>query len=451
MSVINNVLKDLESKSSQFTPIEIASIDRSDNPASNSWAIPVSVIFLALCVVAGYWLYLQQKPVSVVSIPAAVQEQAVVAAPEPAIQLEVSEVINDIPTNQIIGLQIKETPTQVSLEFSMHEKAVSYLKERSEGRFVYHLKNVSSEIVAPLIRDNRWIEKLAIHQHDGGVDVAFKTVDGVLVSTEQLQKQDESIWAIQLEKLPDAEVVNAVPESAVETVTENLSLHQSIEPVEVAIETKPEPKLESDIENALEPVKLDIKSSSKELNESNQLKRAKELIQTRDWKTAETLLLGLIDGPQDMLAREQLLGIYAQPKYASQYASLASRSSSRYPDNNLFKTEYARAQFQGQSYASVIHLLNSIAAPNAIQLALLGASHQRLDQHGKAIEFYQRSLRLDKRQAKNWIGLGISLEHNAQLKLALQSYLTAARLGNLNPRLSEFVAKRSKTLKQVLN
>ncbi len=450
MSVINDVLRDLESRSSQFTPIEIASISRAGSGTGKSLALPMAVFLFVLCLaVAAYWMYLQQTgsgAVKTASVPEASVEQVIEPVIATAAQPIVVEVTEQVRSNQIIGLQIKETPTQVGLEFSMHEKAVSYLKERSESSFVYHLKNVDSQIVAPLIRDNRWIEKLTINQRDDGVDVAFQTVAGVLVNTEQMQKQDESIWVIQLEKLPDPVVVNAVPESDLES--------GAIKPIEtVKIETASLPEIAAEVqaEAVPEAVKLDIKSSSKELNEGNQFNRAKELIKSGDWKIAETLLLGLIDGPQDIVARQQLLGIYAQPRYAGQYAKLARQSSIRYPDNELFKTEYARVQFKSQSYPSAISLLQTIDEPNSIQLALLAASHQRLDEHEKAIEFYQQSLRLDKQQPKNWIGLGISLEHNAQLKLALQSYLTAAKFGNLNPRLTEFVAKRSKTLRQVIN
>ena len=438
MSVINNVLKDLESRSSQFTPIEIASINQSDIRSGKNSTMPVIVILLILSLaVAAYWIYLQQPRPMIVKLPAPVR-----AVVEPVVMPAVVEVVEEAQPNQIIGLQIKETPTQVSLEFLLREKAISYLKERGESSFVYHLRNVDSQIVAPLIRDNRWIEKLAINQHDDGVDVAFQTLAGVLVNTEQLQKQDESIWIIKLEKLPDAVVLDTVPESSVELISTNQSDNKP-----AALD---QGGIEIEAETAPEPVKLDIKSSTKELNESNQFKRAKELIKSRDWKTAETLLLGLVDGPQDIPAREQLLGIYAQPRYAGQYARLARESNARYPDSSLFKTEYARVQFQNQSFRSVIQLLQSIETPNSIQLALIAASHQRLDQHDEAIEYYRQSLKLNKQQVKNWIGLGISLEHSAQLKLALQSYLTAAKLGNLNPRLSEFVAKRSKTLRQVI-
>ncbi len=85
------------------------------------------------------------------------------------------------------------------------------------------------------------------------------------------------------------------------------------------------------------------------------------------------------------------------------------------------------------------------------QKALLAASYQRLDQHENATRYYRLALDQDSANAKNWIGLGISQEHNAALSDALFSYQTAASLGSLNSRLQAFVEKRSSALKQVLN
>jgi tetratricopeptide (TPR) repeat protein len=88
---------------------------------------------------------------------------------------------------------------------------------------------------------------------------------------------------------------------------------------------------------------------------------------------------------------------------------------------------------------------------DANQQALLAASYQRLEEHDSAIRYYQLSLKQDSSNAKNWIGLGISQEHIAALEDALNSYQQAAKRGNLNNRLRAFIAKRSKTLRQVLN
>lgn len=429
MSVINNVLKDLESRSSQFTPIDIAGV-HIEKPRGQSSSNKLVFLLLlgVLLAVAGYWFFQNQiQSIEGAAMPS-IERAAVIAIPKAEPE--------PVPVpNQIIGLQIKESSSNVSLEFSLSEKTVSYLKERSENRFVYHLKNIENEIAAPLIKDNLWIKSLSIIPVGEGVDVAFQTATGVLVNTEQSQKNEEAIWIIQLEKLPDPVVVEKIDKTEVRETKKAL-----VAPVIAEVEETPS-----------KPVRVEIKSALKKVSDREQLLRAQELVKDREWESAETLLQGLIDGPQDLAARRQLLGIYTQPQYASQYANLARESSERYPENTLFKSEYARALFQSQSYRSVISILEAPNNTDSKQLALIAASYQRLDEHKQAIEYYRQSLKLDRQQARNWIGLGISLEHNGQSRLALQSYQTAAKLGNISQRLEQFIEQRSRLLAKVVN
>lgn len=427
MSVINNVLKDLELRSSQFTPIDIAAVNITKPVNQNSWnRLVILLISGVLLAAAGYWFYQNQMRLIEETIMPPVGKTAPVAITKP----------ESVPVpNQIVGLQIKESTGDVSLEFSLREKTVSYLKERSETRFVYHLKDIENEIAAPLIKDNLWIKRLSINSVGDGVDVAFETTAGVLVNTEQLQKRDDAIWIIQLKKSPDPVVVENIKKAEVREATK-----ASAAPVKAEV-----------VEADSKPVKVEIKSARKKMSDREQLLRAKELVKNREWESAEILLQSLIDGRQDLAARKQLLGVYAQPQYASQYASLARESSERYPESTLLKSEYARSLFHKQSYRLVISILETPNNIDSKQAALLAASYQRLDEHKQAIEYYRQSLKLDRSQARNWIGLGISLEHNGQSRLALQSYQTAAKLGNISQRLEQFIEQRVRLLAKVVN
>lgn len=159
----------------------------------------------------------------------------------------------------------------------------------------------------------------------------------------------------------------------------------------------------------------------------------------------------MIDGPQDLAARTQLLGIYRKNGQTGRLSALVRESIKRYPQQSLFKTEYARSLYKLDAYQSVIALLQNIDVADATQLALLAASYQRLDQHQQAVRYYQQSLKKNGRQARIWIGLGISQEQSAQWEGALQSYRMATMLGNLNTRLQTFVGKRTRQLEQTLN
>jgi predicted Zn-dependent protease len=281
------------------------------------------------------------------------------------------------------------------------------------------------------------------------VDVSFRTVTGVLVETRQNSEDGKQVWSIKLKKVTSpVEVVKQVEvpvQATVETskgdskttlVAE--TIEQKIEaPAGVAVETK--------------VVKLDIKSSPKKISSGEQLQKARVSIKNRRWNEAEKLLLELIEGPQDLAARTRLLSIYLQRQRAERFSTLVRESIDRYPQQALFKTEYARSLFQLRGYGEVIELLGADQDANATQLALLAASHQRLDQHQQAVDYYQQSLNKDARQSKNWIGLGISQEQTAQLEAALRSYATAAKIGKLNTRLQAFVDKRMEQLAVVVN
>lgn len=445
MSVINNVLKDLESRSSQFTPIDVDFVDTGDNTKTGSSRLSILLLTgLLLIIGTGYWYYQVQQLQPTSSVQSTMPEPVLkpVSTPEPQ-------------PNQIVGLQIKETSIDVSLQFAMRQKAISFLKERTESSFVYHIKNIESEIDTPRISGNRWIEKLSIKPQQQGIDVTLQTVAGVLVNTEQFQKDGETIWSLRLEKLPDPVVVAKLetivtePVSQVEnTVEETPAIEEHA--IENPEAVSPEPVTQP-VETETPRVIVDIKTASPTPTVFDQLSNAAELIKNGHFVSAEKLLQGLLDGPQDLLARKQLLGIYAQPQYSEEYAELARQSSNRYPQQSLFKTEYARALYQAQSYREVISLLLSIEQLDSKQRALIAASYQRIDRHDKAIEHYYHSLKLNQQEARNWIGLGISLEHEAKLKKALQSYQTAARLGNINERLKQFVEQRSQLLKKVMN
>jgi tetratricopeptide (TPR) repeat protein len=445
MSVINNVLKDLESRSSQFVPIEINSVESAvtEKPVrSRNFTIP---IFVLLAAAALFWFYQnQQKPAVVINTPERVTETPVVVVPV------TPELVEIVEPNQIIGLQINESADHMSLEFSLREKVISYLKERSENIFVYYLKDVRSEIVAPVIRDNQWIEQLSISPAGEGIDITFRTVSGVLVETRQQLQDGEQLWAIKLKKAPEAKVIVKLVE-----VPSPVAKQQA--PVEsVQVETADngnQPEAGAAVEAIVEPkvVKLDIRSSQPKLSPDEQLQKAVNLLRKRRWSQAEGLLQGLIDGPNDLVARRHLLSLFEQIRATSRFSALLGASIERYPQESVFQTAYARSLFKTGAYQDVIENRQNIDNANATQLALIAASYQRLDQHQAAVDYYRQSLDQDGRQAKNWIGLGISQEHTAQLKDALRSYQIAARLGGINARLQAFIEKRSGQLVKAIN
>ena len=68
MSVINDVLKDLEARESQFTPIDIDSIEASPRVRRKMNPLLFTAMLLPLLAVAA-WFYLQQQSVPAIVAP----------------------------------------------------------------------------------------------------------------------------------------------------------------------------------------------------------------------------------------------------------------------------------------------------------------------------------------------------------------------------------------------
>jgi tetratricopeptide (TPR) repeat protein len=152
-----------------------------------------------------------------------------------------------------------------------------------------------------------------------------------------------------------------------------------------------------------------------------------------------------------LAAREFLVIVYKRSKNPARLNKLVTTSMKRYPQNLLFKTRHAQSLFQLKAYQRVIDFLLNRTDLNAMQLALIGASYQRLDQHKPAADFYRQSLRIEANHSRNWVALGLSEEHNANPQQAFSAYRSASKQGGLNSKLTEFVEQRISILEKVMN
>jgi len=463
MSVINNVLKGLENRESLFTPIEITTLE--SVPAAKPDRRPglfAAVGLLLIALAAGAYYLLQRIDTSVAQSGQAAENftrAPIVKVPastdviEANTRVPVATPAEAVAGNQIVGLQIRESETEMRLEFALRGRVVAYLKERGKNDFSYHLRDVESQIVAPLMRDNRWIRELVIRQSAAGVDVNFATAPEILVETRQEVGDDESIWVIKLRQEKPALLALTTAPAAVPTAPEMAVVPAA--PAKVvapaAAPTVAAPPAAALDAPASAAVKLTIKSSNPLATTTNQLDYAVELMNSGRLEDAEKLLRELLGGSHDYSARKHLLVLYDRMKRPARMQSLLEASLQTYPQDPLLQTEYARLLFQSAAYARVIALLVSNSTLSADQHALIAASYQRLDQHQEAMLYYEQALLQDPQNARNWVGLGISQEYSSRHGEALASYQRAGRLGSLNERLRAFAAERSARLQQVVN
>lgn len=456
MSVINKVLKDLETRESRFTPIEIKSIE-SVPAAPSRPARPMLYAGLLVLLLAGAAAIYHYRHLLVAPEPSGLATAAVLPAitvveaeASPVAVAEPPALTDAIPANQIIGLQIRETETEMRLEFALRERVVAYLKERGENNFAYHLRDTGSEIVAPLMRDNPWIRALSIEESASGVDIHFATAAGILVETRQQRSETGSMWMIDLRQARPASVAKSSASENVPGAKARPDVASEVPPDELpASLQKPAPASEETAPVAA--VKVEIKASNAATVSANQLQYAVELMNSGRSEDAENLLLGLLGGNDDYRARQHLMAFYSRHKRPGKLRSLLLASLAEYPRDPLFISEYARLLFQAGGYREVIELLAQGDALDARQSALLAASYQRLDEHEAAVLYYRQSLQQDAGDARNWVGLGISQEQMAAFADALDSYQRASGLGKLNARLQAFVERRSENLRRVVN
>ena len=122
MSVINNMLKDLETRSSQFTPLEIVKVGSAVEPKpepkpTSGLTITLITTLLAVGLIFLYFQFPYNRGDAVIPVKAIVDATVVPVAPaRTLIEPEVA------PVNQIIGLQMKETIDYLSLQFSLRER-----------------------------------------------------------------------------------------------------------------------------------------------------------------------------------------------------------------------------------------------------------------------------------------------------------------------------------------
>ena len=113
MSVINNMLKDLETRSTQFTPIEIATVGSAVAPRpkpTSGLTITLLTTLLAAGLIFLYFQYPYNRGDAVIPVTAIVDATVVPVAPaRTLIEPEVA------PVNQIIGLQMQETIVYLGL------------------------------------------------------------------------------------------------------------------------------------------------------------------------------------------------------------------------------------------------------------------------------------------------------------------------------------------------
>jgi hypothetical protein len=434
MSVINNVLRELENKPSSFTPLDASSIVLEEN-GKKSWPLISLVLFcvVSVMIIVSYLVNyngFNSASKSHQFIPPTKQIAESVKVVEPVVE----------KFSQVTGLQINENMEFMELEFQLQNQSSIFLKERTGNNYIFHIKNTISGTRTPVLGQNPWLLKLSMQDLSDGLDVHFETRQGVLVETSSSSDQGQHNWVIKLKGI-------ALQETAIENTIAPVELSEpETDSIPEAVAVSP-PKRDSLKENDTpSEVRLDIKTAARPATDLQQLNLALRSYSSRDWLQAEGQFLRLLGGKQDRQARLYLIQLYQHLK-SNKFEQLIQEGHHKYPADEAFQSLYANQLFRDKRYHDVIRIYQEKKSSADI-INLLAASFQRTDQHEKAISHYLDAIRLDPEKPRLWISLGISQQERGQNKDALKSYQKALSRGLVNERLTAFLQQRIRLLSQ---
>ncbi len=454
MSVINSVLRDLDRKPTAFTALEADTVLSVDNEGGYSklyWAVlPLVVILLAVV----YWLvyYDKTKPGQIdqkVEIssndsgPTKViqQTESKLADNFIAVQLVPQSVNPD--RNQISGLQIKENEAFMELAFRLTKFTPSFLKQRSNNRYVFIIKKVANSIVTPQISDNPWLDKIRITTLNNDVEIRFDTQPGVLVDTQDIREDNSYYWLIRLKKSLEVEQAPLVEESeSVASVSSVVNVPDK-DLSDNSITNNAQSFQQQELDES--PVKLQIRPVQNKNTGKMKLTAAIQMAKSGNITAARKELEMLLGGKFDHQARTHLLELLSQQNDGEGFSILLAASLKIYPQDQFFLLYEANRLFAEKQYLSLIEKFKNHTENDQL-LSLLATSYQRTEQHQLAVEYFIAALRINPQQPRLWISLGISQQNLSQREQALSSYQMALRSGSVNQRLHDFVQSKIKQL-----
>ncbi len=453
MSVINSVLKELDQKPSAFTPLELDTVTALDSREKNTrwyWLLlPVIVILLAIVFWGRYYDIAKQDQV-------AKPVEATSNIQQPPKEIEQSDpqiddsriVIQQVDTgkipepNQISGLQIRENEEFMELEFQLTKFTPSFLKQRSNNRYVFVIKKVANSIVTPQISGNPWLKQIQISTSGEDVEILFDTQQGVLVDTQDSRGDSAFYWLIRLKK--SLEVLTAPGEKeSNSSATPNTVMNAP--PIISSSHSKQTNQAMQEEEVSVAPVKLQIRPVQNKPTAKVKLNAAIQAAKSGDIDVAKKQLKKLIGGEFDRQARIQLLGLLSKQSDGQGFPGLLSDSLQKYPQDRVFLLYEANRLFAQKQYLTLIEKFKT-HTQNAELLSLLATSYQRTNQHELAADHFISALKINPQQPRLWISLAISQQNLLQREPALNSYQMALRSGPMNQRLHDFVQAKIKQL-----
>lgn len=450
MSIINNVLNELENKPSAFTPLEFENVQAKNNHRLQHIYTLVTVLLLFAVVVYCVIVYFPKELGNVISVKPLRQSQAVSRPIDKSMHNSLDEPEN-IPVsasdsgshreqNGITGLQIRESTSYLEMSLQLSAGTRSLLKESARNRYTFFIPETAKKIIAPQIQDNNWLKNIEVKEVKGGFDIQFTTVDKVLIETHHSRNNNQFFWIIRFKKAqPARDSATQKKTPLIEQADLNTAQHSQLK------DKNNNTKLQ--LPDPVPQVMMKINPVKKKPTGEQILREAQLALQRQDWQKARSNLHSLMGSQLDKKARGLLLTLLKRRHKQAEMKALLDKSLALYPQEADFLVMDADLLFAEKRFLDLIDRYRNNTR-NKTMINFVAASFLRTAQYQNAIDYFQQSIKIDPQQPRQWVSLAISEENVSHFERAGQAYKMALNSGPVNDRLRLYVEKRIQQLSE---
>lgn len=440
MSVINQMLRDLEDREPQPEPTraELAAIKgiaapQPDSPRRPRWLAPLSaLIVLSVALGAGWiWLDLRIAPELAVVAELPIPPSAAVADAEQA------PIPEPIAVSGPLEVQPEARPEPMRLTGFRHAGGVEestvalHISGGSELAPVMEVGSEQGQILLPgvaingidvgSLQDPR-IRRFALQEDGEALRVSYAAAPGIRVKVATDRSGDSGPAMT----LAFAGMVHT-PRAAVGK--------PSPVPEPVAVQPEQEPAV----------TRRAVPSTAAERADGLFRQAAVDLRSARPYSAEAKLRGALREQPGHAEAARVLGSLLMADGRTDEAGSLLGRALRLNPESGPLAQAYARLKLQIGAPEQAVAALESTFGQgqnDADYLALLAAAYQRTGRYDRSAAMFESALRLRPDTAKWWAGLGISLEAGSRGSEARTAFQRSVELGGLDAELGRYIQSR---------
>ncbi len=365
---------------------------------------------------------------------------------------------------RIEQLAVSETEKGARIEIGLSQALQHRVLAIDEQEIAIELPGAQLTQLLPSVTDNGLISAIDVASREQGLKLNIRLAQSATFQT-YLLNQEDSVRLIVDFILENTKVPGGQP-----------AVKDTGEPVSSAVPTPPEtsdqPAPDKELDKSQEPLTDDSPVSAAPKNsappasfskttavlsveEKDRIvaQQAAGLIREGQYDNAVKQLQGfLAETPGALKTRVLLARLYLQQGNYSAVETLLTAGLDARPGYGPFVISMARVLMEQRKNSDALALLKkheSNLKTDIGFLSLLAPLLQREASHSEAVSVFGALLRHDESNAQWWIGQAISLEALGKRQQALQAYLRARRIPQIDARLREYASNRIAQLREM--